>query len=122
MSPIDGVITFSPVDPNWVLQPHQDPFILTLRINDFDVRQVITNPGSLVDLLQMFAFKQMGFPPSALENLRQILTGFNRASTTSLGDVVLPVQVGPVILNVQFSMVEDLSIFNAIIGHANVIK
>ena len=37
-------------------------------------------------------------------------------ATTSLGDVVLPVQVGPIILNVQFSVVEDLSPFNAILG------
>nr|CAN65157.1 hypothetical protein VITISV_014181 [Vitis vinifera] len=53
----------------------------------------------------MFAFKQMGFPPSALENLGRILSGFNGASTTFLRDVVLP-----------FSMVEDLSFFNAIMG------
>ena len=37
---------------------------------------------------------------------------------TSLGDVVLPVQVGPITLNVQFSMVDDLSPYNAIMGHA----
>ena len=64
----------------------------------------------------MSALKQMGFSPLALENPRRILLGFNRASTTSLGDIVLPIQVGPVILNVQFSVVEDLSQFNAIMG------
>lgn len=58
----------------------------------------------------------MGFSPSALENPGWILLGFNRASTTSLGDIVLPIQVGPVILNVQFLVVEDLSPFNAIMG------
>ncbi|RVW25289.1 hypothetical protein CK203_110566 [Vitis vinifera] len=46
------------------------------------------------------------------------LSGFNEASTTSLGDIVLPVQAGPVILNVQFSMVANLSPFNAILGCA----
>ena len=65
----------------------------------------------------MSTYKQMGLPPSALENLRRIIFGFNVASTTSLGDVMLPVQAGPVIQNVQFSIVEDLSPFNAIIGH-----
>lgn len=34
----------------------------------------------------------------------------------SLGDIVLPVQTGPIALNVQFSIVEDLSPFNAILG------
>ena len=62
----------------------------------------------------MFVYKQMGFPSSALENLGRILLGFNRASTTSLGDVVLLVQARPDIQNVQFLVVEDLSPFNAI--------
>ena len=35
---------------------------------------------------------------------------------TSLGDVVLLVQAGPITLNVRFSVVEDLSPFNAIMG------
>ena len=53
---------------------------------------------------------------SSLENPGRILSGFNEAATTSLEDVVLPVQAGPVIPNVQFSVVEDLSLFNAILG------
>ena len=57
---IDGVITFPLIDPNRVLQPHQDVFILTLGINDFDVRHILVVPSSLANLLQMSAFKQMG--------------------------------------------------------------
>ena len=57
----------------------------------------------------------MGLELSGLENLGRILSSFNAAATTSFGDV-LPVQAGPVILNVQFSVVEDLSPFNAILG------
>ena len=116
MCPINGVITFPPVDPNWVLQPHEDPLILKLGISDFDVRQILVDPSNLVDLLQMSTYRQMGFPLSALENPGWILSRFNGSSTTSLEDVVLPVQVGSVIQNVQFSVVEDLSHFNAIMG------
>lgn len=59
----------------------------------------------------------MGFLPLPLENPEHVLSGFNGASTTSLGNIVLPIRVGLVILNVQFSVVEDLSPFNAITGH-----
>ncbi|RVX16297.1 hypothetical protein CK203_014325 [Vitis vinifera] len=45
-----------------------------------------------------------------------ILTNFNGASTVSLGNVVLLVQAGLVILNVYFSVVEDLSPYNAFMG------
>ena len=116
MRPIDEVITFPLVDPNRALQPHQDVIILILEISDFDVRRVLVDPGSYANLLQMSAFKQMGFSPSALENPGRTLSGFNRASSTSLGDVVLPVQARPLVFNVQFSIVEDLSPFNTIMG------
>ena len=35
---------------------------------------------------------------------------------TSQRNVVLPIQAGPITLNVQFSVVEDLSPFKAIMG------
>ena len=60
----------------------------------------------------------MGLPPSALENPGWILSRFNGAMTISLGDVVLPIQVGPITQNVQFSVVEELSPFKAIMGCA----
>ena len=49
---IDGVITFPPVDHNWVLQPHEDALILTLGTNDFDVRWILVDPGSSADLFR----------------------------------------------------------------------
>ena len=81
---MDGTIIFLPINPNRVLQPHEDALILTLGISDFDVRRVLVDPGSSIDLLQMSAYRHMGVPPSALENPEWILFGFNRASTTSL--------------------------------------
>ena len=56
----------------------------------------------------------MGYSPSALKNPGRLLFGFNEATTTSLGDIVLLVQAGLVTLNVQFSMVDDLSPYNEI--------
>ena len=80
------------------------------------MKRILVEPGSFADLLQVAVVKQMGFIPSSLENPGRILSGFNGSSTTSLGDVTLLVQAGPVILNVLFSVVENLSPFNAILG------
>ena len=54
---IDGVITFPPVDPNRVLHPYEDALILTLGINNYDVRWILVDPDSSADLLQVSAFK-----------------------------------------------------------------
>ncbi|RVW87860.1 hypothetical protein CK203_039693 [Vitis vinifera] len=46
----------------------------------------------------------MRLPPSTLENPGRLLSGFSGATTTFLGDAVLPVQAGPITQNVQFSV------------------
>ena len=57
--PIDGPISFPPVNLNRVIVPHYDALVLTLCIHGFDVHRVLVDPGSVVDLLQLPAFKQM---------------------------------------------------------------
>ncbi|WKA08968.1 hypothetical protein VitviT2T_026648 [Vitis vinifera] len=114
--PIDGTIIFPPVDPTRTLQPHRDALILSLEIGDFDVRRILIDPGSSADLVQASVVGHMGHTLTSLENPGRILSGFNGSSTTSLGDIVLPVQAGPVTLNVQFSVVQELSPFNVILG------
>lgn len=116
--PIDGTIIFPPVDPTRTLQPHRDALILSLEIGDFDVRRILVDPGSSADLVQASVVSHMGHSLAGLENPGRILSGFNGSSTTSLGDIVLPIQAGPVTLNVQFSMVQELSPFNIILGRA----
>ena len=85
-------------------------------MGDFDVRCILVDPGSSVDFLQASVISHMGRDLTGLENLGRILSGFNGAATTSLGDIVLPVQASPVTLNIQFSVVQDLSPFNVILG------
>ena len=100
-----------------MLQPHEDALVLTLRVGEFDVKRILVYPGISADLLQMSAYKQMDYSLSALENPGSLLSGFNGATTTSLGDVVLLVQVGLVTLNIRFLM-DDLFPYNAIMGCA----
>ncbi|RVW26304.1 hypothetical protein CK203_107170 [Vitis vinifera] len=78
--PIDDTITFPLVDLNRVLQPHEDALVLTLG---------------------------MDYSPSALKNPRRLLFEFNGAMTTSQSDIVLPVQVGPVTLNMVSYLTEE---------------
>ena len=70
MCPINNTFTFPLVNASRVLQPHEDALVLTLVINELDVRRVQVDPGSSTDLLQMLAYKQMGYLPSALESPR----------------------------------------------------
>ncbi|KAL6345671.1 hypothetical protein AAG906_017407 [Vitis piasezkii] len=57
--PINGPITFPPIDSNWIILLHKDALILTLRVSNFDVRKILVDPRSSVDLLQMSTYRQM---------------------------------------------------------------
>ena len=115
---IDGPISFPPINPSKVITPHHDALVLTLCINDFDVYRVLVDPGNAADLLQLLAFKQMNIPFDRLSSAGRILSGFNGATTMTMGDITLPVRVGPVVQQVLFSVVEDLGPYNAIVGRA----
>ena len=118
MRPVNEKIIFSPIYLNRVLQLHEEALILKLGVCTFDLLRILVDRGSSANLLQMLTYRQMGYSPSALENPRRLLFGFNGATTTSLGNVVLPVQADPITLSMQFSMVDDLSPYNAIMGCA----
>ena len=95
---------------------HYDALVLTLCINGFDVHKVLVDSGSSVDLLQLSAFIQMKLSSGMLNSARQILFGFNGATTVTLRDVTLPVKARLVTQRVLFSIVEDLGPYNAIVG------
>ena len=58
----------------------------------------------------------MQVPLDKLSSAGRILSGFNGATTLTVGDITLPVKAGPITQQVIFSVVEDLGPYNAIIG------
>ena len=116
VEPIDSSISFPLVNPNRVIVPHYDALVLTLCINGFDVHRVLVDPSNAADLFQLSAFTQMKLSSDMLNLVGRILFGFNGETTTTLGDVTLPMKSEPVTQRVLFSIIEDLGLFNAIMG------
>ena len=113
---IDGPVSFPTIDLTRVITPHYDALILTLCINNFDVHRVLVDPGSAAELLHLPALKQMKVPLSHLNSASRVLSGLNGSTTLTVGDIAFFVKTGPVTQQVLFSMVEDLSPYNAIVG------
>ena len=116
--PVDGPISFPPINPTRVITPHYDTLVLTVCINSFDVHRVLVDPGSAADLLHLPAFNQMRVPIDHLHSADRVLLGFNGAITLSVGDITFSVKAGPVTQQVLFSVVEDLGLYNAILCRA----
>ena len=115
---VDDPISFPPINPTRVITPHYDTLVLTVCINGFDVHKVLIDPGSATDLLHLPAFKQMRVPIDHLHSAGRVLSGFNGATTLSIGDVTFYVKAGLVMQQVLFSGVDDLGPYNAILGRA----
>ena len=115
VQPIDGPVSFPPIDPTRVITPHYDAFILTLCIKNFDVHRVLVNPGSADELLHLPAFMQMKVSLSHLSSAGKVLSLFNGSTTLTVGDIALSIKAGPVTQQVLFSVVEDLGPYNAIV-------
>ena len=118
IQPVDGLISFPPINPTRVFTPHYDALVLTVCINNFDVHRVLVDPGSAADLLHLPAFKQMRVSLDHLSSARRVLSGFNGATTLTVGDIAFPVKAGPVTQQVLFSVVENLGPYNSILGRA----
>ena len=118
IQPIDGHISFPHFNPSRVITPHHDALILTLCINDFDVQRVLVDPGSAAYLLQLPAFRQMNISFNRMSSASRILSGCNRATIVTMGNIALPVKAGPLVHHVLFSIVEDLGPYSAIVGRA----
>ena len=118
VQPVDGPISFPPINLTRVISPHYDAIVLTVCINSFDVHRVLVDPGSAADLLHIPAFKQMRVPLDHLCSAGKVLSGFNGTTTLTVGDIAFSIKAGSVTQQVLFSMVEDLGPYNAILGWA----
>lgn len=113
---------FSSRDSNWVILSHEDALVLTLGVGGFDIPRILVDPSNSTNLLQISTYRQMGYSTSALENLGCVLSIFNKATTISLGNVVLPIQAGLTTLNAHLFVVDNLSPYNTIMGRIWLLK
>ena len=93
MEPVNGAITFNTRDLAWITVPHEDALVLSLKIVGFQVCQVLVDRGSSINSFHISAYKQMGVPISTLGNPSWVITGFNRSTTWTLGEIILLVEV-----------------------------
>ena len=118
MEPIDWVVSFNPRDLTRIIVLHEDTLVLSLKIANFQVCQVLIDSGNSTNLLHILVFKQMGISISTLGSLDWVLIGFNGSTIQSLGEIVFPIEIDPTALNIRFLFVLDPSPYNTILGQA----
>ncbi|XP_026416117.1 uncharacterized protein LOC113311499 [Papaver somniferum] len=117
---MDEPITFDAEDIEEDMEDHNDPLVLTLPVAGCNIKKILIDWGSSVNVLFYDTFKRIELNDekmmSSYYTIYGPIYGFNGAVTKPLGDIVLQVDVGPMKVDTRFSVVDALSPYNAIIG------
>ena len=98
------------------IQPHDDALVVTLRISGYDVRRVMVDQGSAVDVMYPDLYKGFGLKPEDLTTYNSPLVSFKGRLVTPMGLIRLPVQSGMDVVEVDFIVVDVFSLYTAIVG------
>ncbi|KAK3042893.1 hypothetical protein RJ639_001166 [Escallonia herrerae] len=100
-------ISFSYEDLKYVKTPHDDPLVVTIKAGNFEVKRVLVDNGSSVEILFYDAFKKMNIPMDRLRKMDSPLYGFSNYSVAVEGIIALPVAIRtpPTQANLMFDFV-----------------
>ncbi|GFY98393.1 hypothetical protein Acr_12g0009340 [Actinidia rufa] len=109
-------VTFFQADLERVQHPHSDLLVVQLRIGEYDVKRILVDTGSSVEVMYYDLFKQLNISQDQLKPARALLVGFNAQAHWPLGTVSLKIRVGSPELMTEFVVVDIPSPYNAIMG------
>ena len=98
------------------IQPHEDALVVTLRISGYDVRRVMVDQGSAVDMMYPDLYKGLGLKPEDLTTYNSPLVSFEGRLVTPMGLIKLPVQSGTDVVEVDFIVIDVFSPYTTIVG------
>uniref|UniRef100_A0A2N9GWL5 Reverse transcriptase domain-containing protein n=1 Tax=Fagus sylvatica TaxID=28930 RepID=A0A2N9GWL5_FAGSY len=97
--------------------PHNDPLVITLRIGNYDVKRVLVDQGSFVEVMYQDLYEKLGLGEVDLTSFTSPIFGFSGEPTVPLGKTILPTLASPINLQTEFIVVKASSPYNAIMGH-----
>ncbi|XP_030923522.1 uncharacterized protein LOC115950468 [Quercus lobata] len=110
------ILGFSDEDKIGTIQPHDDALVVTLRIGGYDVKKVMVDQGSAMDIMYSDLHKGLGLKPEDLTAYSSPLVSFEGRMVALTGLIRLLVQAGMDVVEVDFIVVDVFSPYTAIIG------
>ena len=112
------LIGFSDEDKLGTLQPHDDALVVTLRIGGYDVKNVLVDQGSAVEVMYPDLYKGLKLKPEDLTAYDSPLVSFEGKTVTPKGLIRLPIQTGSDVVEVDFIVVDAYSPYTAIVARS----
>ncbi|XP_070032523.1 uncharacterized protein [Nicotiana tomentosiformis] len=112
---VEDDITFTKEDANELLLPHNDALVISLNVLDFKIKRVLVNPGSSANTIQWRVLERAKLTRSIIPATK-LLVGFNLASMTTRGEILLPTNAEGVMKTTLFEVVDGDMGYNIILG------
>ena len=110
------VMGFSNEDKIETIQPHDDTLVITLRIGGYDVKRVMVDQGSAVEIMYPDLYNGLSLRAEDLMPYNSPLVIFERKVIIPKGQIRLPVQTGSEMVEVDFIVVDAYSSYTAIVA------
>ncbi|XP_052176651.1 uncharacterized protein LOC127790956 [Diospyros lotus] len=113
-------ITFSKDDAKDIHWPHNDALVIRARIGNMEVRRIMVDTSSSVNVMYRACFDQMGLGPEQLSSSLEPLYGFTGDAVVPIGRVKLPFTVGSpgreATAMAEFLIIDCPSAYNVVLG------
>ena len=110
------VLGFLDEDKGGTIQPHDDALVVTLRIGGFDVRRVLVDPGSAVEVIYPDLYRGLNLRLEDLTAYDSPFISFEGKTVIPKGQIRLPIQTGSEVVEVDFIVVDVYSPYTAIVA------
>ena len=112
---IQPALSFSNKDKIGTIQPHDDALVVTLKIGGYDVKRVMMDQGSGVEIMYPNLYKGLNLRLDDLIVYNSPLVSFDGKVVIPKGQIRLPVQAGSEVREVDFIVVNAYSPYTAIV-------
>ena len=108
-------MSFSEEDKIETTQPHDDALLITLKIEDYDVKRVMVDGGNAAEIMYLDLYKGLKLKPEDLMPYSSPLMSFDRKLVIPKGMIRLPIQTSLEVVEVNFIVIDTYSLYTAIV-------
>ena len=113
---IQPTLGFSDEDKAGTTQPHDDTLVVTLRVEGYDVRRVLVDQGSAVEIMYPDLYNRLNLKLGDLTAYESPLVSFERKAVIPKGQIKLPIQTDSEVVEVDFIVVDSYSPYTVIVA------
>ena len=113
---IQPTLGFSNEDKVETVQLHDNTLVVTLRIGGYDVRRVLVDQGSVVEIMYPDLYKGRNLKSEDLTAYESPLVSFEGKTVIPKGQIRLPIQTNSEVVEVNFIVVDSYSPYTAIVA------